>query len=60
MACLTPQKGKEKDDAIRVTVRYITRLCRLGWHEVALRDAGVHDFGVIWRTLDGGILLAIR
>ncbi|HEY7022015.1 MAG TPA: class I SAM-dependent methyltransferase [Ktedonobacterales bacterium] len=29
-------------------------------HEAALRDAGFREVGVIWRTLDDGILLAVR
>jgi ubiquinone/menaquinone biosynthesis C-methylase UbiE len=29
-------------------------------HEAALRDAGFREVGVIWRTLDDGILLAVH
>lgn len=29
-------------------------------HEAALRDAGFREVGLIWRTLDDGILLAVR
>jgi hypothetical protein len=49
------------NDAAGETTNPVDRAAPIGdVHEAALRDAGLGEVGLIWRTLDDGILLAVR
>jgi SAM-dependent methyltransferase len=48
-------------DAAQETTQLLERASPIAEvHEAALRDAGFREVGVVWRTLDDGILLAVR
>jgi len=60
------QAGKDAtndatNDAAGETTNPVDRASPIGdVHEAALRDAGFREVGLIWRTIDDGILLAVR
>jgi len=60
------QAGKDAtndatNDATGETTNPVDRASPIGdVHEAALRDAGFREVGLIWRTIDDGILLAVR